>query len=37
VAQKQQNFSYHLPASARYSNTEMNVFATKADEGYGAS
>jgi hypothetical protein len=32
-AQKQQNF-YHLPASARYSNTEMNVFAT---EGYGAS
>lgn len=33
-AQKQQNFSYHLPASARYSNAEMNIFAM---EGYGAS
>ena len=29
-AQKQQNFSYHLPASARYSNAETNLFATKA-------
>jgi len=33
-AQKQQEFSYHLPAGARYSNTEMDVFAA---EGYGRS
>ena len=33
-AQKQQAFSYHLPASARYSTTEMNVFAA---EGYANS
>jgi hypothetical protein len=31
-ARKQQEFSYHLPASARYSTTEMDVFAA---EGYG--
>jgi hypothetical protein len=31
-AQKQQEFSYRLPASARYSTTEMDVFAA---EGYG--
>jgi len=30
-AQKQQEFYYRLPASARYSNAEMNVFAA---EGY---
>ncbi len=33
-AQKQQAFSYQLPASARYSTTEMDVFAA---EGYGTS
>jgi hypothetical protein len=33
-AQKQQAFSYQLPASARYSTTEMNVFAA---EGYASS
>jgi hypothetical protein len=33
-AQMQQAFSYHLPASARYSTTEMDVFAA---EGYGRS
>lgn len=33
-AQKQQEFSYRLPASARYSTTEMDVFAA---EGYGRS
>jgi hypothetical protein len=32
-AQQWQALSYRLPASARYSNTEMNVFAA---EGYGA-
>jgi hypothetical protein len=33
-AQKAQEFYYRLPASARYSNAEMNVFAA---EGYGGS
>lgn len=31
-AQQWQASSYHLPAGARYSNAEMNVFAA---EGYG--
>jgi hypothetical protein len=31
-AQQQQRFAYRLPASARYSTAEMNVFAA---EGYG--
>jgi hypothetical protein len=33
-AQKWQALSYRLPAGARYSNVEMNVFAA---EGYGRS
>jgi hypothetical protein len=33
-AQKWQALSYRLPAGARYSNAEMNVFAA---EGYGRS
>jgi hypothetical protein len=33
-AQMQQALSYHLPARARYSTTEMDVFAA---EGYGRS
>jgi hypothetical protein len=33
-AQERQEFYYRLPASARYSNAEMNVFAA---EGYGGS
>jgi len=33
-AQQQQRFAYRLPASARYSTAEMNVFAA---EGYGRS
>jgi hypothetical protein len=31
-AQQEQRFAYRLPASARYSNADMNVFAA---EGYG--
>jgi hypothetical protein len=31
-AQQQQRFAYRLPAGARYSSAEMNVFAA---EGYG--
>ena len=33
-AQQWQAFSYRLPAGARYSDAEMNVFAA---EGYGRS
>ena len=33
-AQQWQALSYHLPAGARYSNVEMNVFAA---EGYAGS
>ena len=33
-AQEWQALSYHLPAGARYSDAEMNVFAA---EGYGRS
>jgi hypothetical protein len=33
-AQQWQALSYHLPAGARYSDAEMNVFAA---EGYGRS
>jgi hypothetical protein len=33
-AQERQQLSYRLPASARYSNAEMNVFTA---QGYGGS
>jgi hypothetical protein len=33
-AQERQALYYHLPPSARYSNAEMNVFAS---EGYGGA